>query len=770
MEYQINKAAVIGAGVMGSGIVAVLANAGIPVCMLDIVPPILTEEDKKAGLTETSKSFRNKFAEAGLKRIADPRRGALYAPELAGLITTGNTTDHLDLLQDCDWIIEVVLENLQVKRELFKTIAPYINDQAIVSSNTSGVSITAIAAEMPEHFRRRFLGTHFFNPPQIMRLFELIPGADTDPALFEFMKDFGRKRLGKGVVPAKDTPNFIGNRIGVFAFASVFTAAHEAGYGVEVTDALTGTVLGRPGSATFRTIDMVGLDVLNSVCANLRANLPAEESGLFSFPPSLQSLFDSGYLGDKTGSGSYKTIRGDGAPQRFVWNGSEYIPASPPVIQILKDTEKLPFASRLWAIIESDTPEGCFVWRIVKEIMLYAADKVPEITADYQAIDQAMEWGYNWKQGPFALWDALGFQKLADRLIADGGRLPEWILKRLAAGTGFYPAAEENEFQILHTCADADLLELGDGVLALDMHPKGAAINLVLMDAIEQAVDITTKRTDVKGLVLFSSGKNFLSGADLFSVLTYIRSEDWDQLDSFVNRFHETALRLKYSAKPVVAAVHGMALGGGAEFAMHCSRVVAHSDSRFGLVESGVGVLPSGGGSKEMLYRWCKDLESVRGTDVYPFLAKAWDQIAGAVISKHAYQARNMKYLRENDRIVMDIDSLLAEAKTEVLRMDSDGFQRAFPQTIKVTGKSGYGHLSNIIEARFQGNYISEYDAFILRETARVLIGGDAPQNTQLSEGQLLELEKQGFIRLCRQPKTAERIEYMLQKGKALHN
>lgn len=769
--YPICKAAVIGAGVMGAGIAAVIANAGIPVCLLDIVPPTLTDEDKKAGLNENSPVFLNKFALAGLKRIVDVRRGALFTPELATLITVGNLEHDLHLLRDCDWVVEVVPEDLQIKKNLLKKIIPWCKNTAIVSTNTSGVSVTAISAEMPPDLQYRFLGTHFFNPPRQMRLFELIPGRNTDPAITEFMTGFGKERLGKGVVRAKDTPNFIGNRIGVFAFVSVLQAAEEFGFDIETADALTGPVLGRPKSATYRTIDMVGIDVLAHVCDNLRGTLPAEEAAIFSLTPPLRTLLDCKYLGDKSGGGSYKTLQEGDVTQKLIWDKKTYLPLRKPKISVLEQTKKLPFAQRLWAVIDSRTREGDFVWRIVKELLLYSASRVPEIADDHAAIDRAMEWGYNWQMGPFALWNKLGFEKVAQRLTSEGTVLPAWVQKRLEAGLSFYPAAQTAASKpTLLSNAVSDLVDMGDGVLCLQMHPKGCAIGMDLMASIHAAMDVLEQQPEWEGLVLASTGKNFLNGADLYTFVTDINEQAWNRISSIVDRFHATSLRLKYAKKPVVAAVHGMALGGGLEFAMHCSRVVAHCEVNLGLVEFNVGVLPAGGGCKELLYRYMSQLEGIPGADPTPAVIQAWRQIATAQVSKNALEAVKLCYLRPVDRIVMDIDSLVGEAKREVLHLSASGFRQVAPKPITVTGATGYGCLSVLMDGMKQGNFISAYDEVIGREVATVFTGGDAPYGTVLTEDQLMTLEARGFLNLIRQEKTLARIEGMLQTGKPLRN
>jgi len=772
-QHTISKAAVIGAGVMGADIAAVIANAGIPVCLLDIVPPQFTDEDKKAGLSESSPAYRNKFALSGLRRISNPKRGSLFTPQLASLIQVGNLEDSLHLLQDCDWVVEVVLEDLQVKRDLLKKIAPYCKDTAFISSNTSGVSITAIAAEMPDDFRRRFLGTHFFNPPRQMRLFELIPGADTDPNIVKAMANFGKRRLGKGVVTAKDTPNFIGNRIGVYAFASVYRATEEFGFDIETVDQLTGTVLGRPKSATFRTIDMVGIDVLHHVCANLQKNLPAGETKILVFPSFLQDLYEKKYWGDKTGGGCYKTIIRDGITQKLVWNDIDYVPVCKPHIPLLEETRQLPFDQRLWTIIDSPTPEGKFVWRVLKEILLYSASRVPEIADNYTVIDQAMEWGYNWQLGPYALWDKLGFVKVATRLATEGAVLPAWVQERLTAEIDFYPETAATP-TVTHPAIRMDdvanLIDLGDGVLCLNMHSRGSAITPALMDAIHAAIDEMEQNPVVKGLVLSSAGKNFLNGADLYTMSGYIRREEWDKIEELSAQFQATSLRLKYTKKPIVAAVHGMALGGGLEFAMHCPCVVAHCESNMGLVEANVGVLPAGGGTKELLYRWFSKLDGITEIDLFPVLRKVWELIATAQVSKNAMDAMAMCYLRPTDRIVMDIDILVEEAKGEVLRMNANGFRQAYPFPIRVTGTTGYGYLSSIIEMMLCGKFITIHDAVIAREIAYVLTGGDVPRDSMLNEELLLLLEKRGITRLCHQEKTMTRMEGMLKTGKPLRN
>lgn len=783
-EFAIKKAAVIGAGTMGAGIAALIAGAGIPVCLLDIVPPALTEEDKAKNVDPTSRAFRNRFAQTGKDRVCDPKRGSLYLPEQAAMIQVGNIEDDLDLLRDCDWVVEVIVENLQAKKDLIQKVLQYLAPNAFLTSNTSGVSITAIAEDLPLETRKRFMGTHFFNPPRYMHLLELIPGADTCPERLAFMKGFGERVLGKGIVVAKDTPNFIGNRIGVQKSVTTIQMMEKYGFDFEMVDYLTGPVIGRPKTASFGTTDLVGLDILYHVAGNVREKLLEEnnpqEANLFRFPDFVHEMYQNKQLGNKTKGGFYKKITTlEGKKATLVWNleKKEYVPKRKISIPVVEEALKCHNTKeKLLHLLADDSEVGRFTWDTTKSMLLYSASKVPEIADDYTDIDKAMRWGYNWEFGPFETWDLLGVEDTVRRMQADGDQVPQWVLDRLAAGkktfynhdpmdkrlSKYYPVIEEWD--------DSALLDMGGGVLCLEIRTKGNAINDGFKEQTIRAVDLLEGTPEYRAMILANSAANFLTGADLTRFLARSESGDFEALKDSPRTFHKVSMRLKYSKKPIIAAVAGKALGGGLEFALHCSRVVAHAEANLGLVETGVGIIPGGGGVKEYLYRCMERVEGFPFPDLNPVAKKVWETIMNAKVSRNAFDAKKMYYLRESDRIVMNRDLLLDAAKEEALRMCDDGFRQAVPRPVKVTGESGRASLEYAIANMRKGGFLSEYDQKVANTLAWVVTGGDVPKGSMLSEAQMLNLEVEGVAQLVVTEQARERVRSILTTGKPLRN
>lgn len=785
--FSIKKAAVIGAGTMGAGIAGVIVGAGIPVCLLDIVPPSLSAEDQAKGVDPNSKEFRNRSAQAGKDRICDPKRGVIYDPIQAAMIQVGNLEDDLSMLEDCDWVIEVVLEDLKVKQDLLEKIKSHLKPDAFISSNTSGVSITEIASLLPLEMRRRFLGTHFFNPPRFMHLLELIPGVDTCPERMKFMEDFGARVLGKGVVIARDTPNFIGNRIGVHKSVQTIQLMLKYGFDIETVDYLTGPVIGRPKSASFGTTDLVGLDILYHVAGNVREKLLASEkpedlaeADLFRFPDFIHEMYRAGQLGNKTRGGFYKkVVTPEGKKQSLVWDfdKKEYVAKKGVHMDIVEEAAKgRNTREKMLKLIYDESPAGRFTWESTKSCLLYAAAKAPEIAESYTDIDKAMRWGYNWELGPFEIWDMIGVERSVQKMREDGDVIPAWVEERLSRGKAsfyghdpldkslshLYPAIRDN--------GDSALLDMGDGVLCLEIKTKGNAINDAFKSQVLDAMDLLENTPGYRGMVLANAGKNFLTGADLVNFLKNSESGNFDALRASPGAFHKVSMRLKYAKKPVVAAVAGKALGGGLEFALHCSRIVAHAEANMGLVEVGVGIIPGGGGCKEYLYRCMEKVAPFNFPDLNPVSAKVWKTIATAQVSKNAFDARRMCFLRDSDRIVMNRDLLLDAAKEEVLRMCNDGFRQAVPQPVKVAGLSGRASIEYTISTMRKGNRISDYDAEVLTVLARVVTGGDVPKGTMLTEQELLDLEVAGVGELVVTDKARERVRSILTTGKMLKN
>lgn len=780
-RFGIRNVAIIGAGTMGAGIAAYIAGAGMRVWLLDSVPQTLTEAETAKGLTLASPEVRNRNALFGKVRVCDPKTGVLFAPEQAELITVGNTEDDLECLSRCDWIIEAIFENLEAKKKLLKQIAPYCKPEAFITSNTSGISITKIVEDMPLEFRKRFMGTHFFNPPRYMSLFELIPGTDTCPKRLEWMRDFAVHRLGKGVVMAKDTPNFIANRIGVYNSVSVVKNMLKYGLSFEEVDQLTGPVIGKPRSASFKTSDMVGMDISKAVMETLNQNLTdPEERDYFQLAEFQKEMIANGQLGNKTGGGYYKKIKTpEGKWETQVWNmeTKTYEPLTNKKIEIVqKAMQEKTLKGKLCKLLYDDSPGGKFAWDLLKGVMLYSAEKIPEIADDYRDIDNAMKWGYNWECGPFEIWDLIGVEKAAAKMQAEGETIPAWVQKKLDAGNPkFYevdPTVKtfDTIYPVVRDHGTTALLDMGDGVLLFEAKTRGNAISSELKLQMLDAIDFLETSPQYKGMVVANSTKNFLNGADLVEFLGKLERQDYGIIAEGIDEFHAVSMRIKYANKPIVAAVRGNALGGGLEFAMHCHRVVAATESTVGLVEVGVGIVPGGGGIKEFLVRNMQKLEGLTFPDMTPVITRVFGNISGAMVSKNAFHARALGYLRETDRIVMNPRLVAEEAKKEVLRMYDDGFRCAIEKPVMVTGTSGLAVLASNIKTMREGGFISDYDAVVFGELAKVVTGGDVPKGTLLSENDLNELEKQAVLTLVKNQETVDRVRHMVTKGKPLRN
>ena len=681
-------------------------------------------------------------------------------------------------------MVEVIIEDLDAKRALVERIRDYLKPTAFLTSNTSGVSITAIARDLPEELRKRFLGTHFFNPPRYMHLLELIPGADTCPDRMAFMADFGSRILGKGVVVAKDTPNFIGNRIGVQKSVQTIQLMQKYGFDFEMVDYLTGPVIGRPKTASFGTTDLVGLDILYHVAGNVREKLLDEgrqaEADLFQFPPFLHEMYRAGRLGNKTGGGFYQKVKTpDGKKQTLVWSLDQgaYVPKRKMSIPVVEEALRCGNTKeKLLRLLADEGEVGRFTWDATKSMLLYSAEKVPEIAEDYRDIDKAMRWGYNWEFGPFETWDLIGVEAAVARMQSDGDKVPQWVLDRLASGrTTFYERDPLDKrlsarYPVVRDSGDSALLDLGDGVLCLEIKTKGNAINDAFKQQVLQAMDLLEGDDGWRGMVLANSAANFLTGADLTVFLDRSERGDFEPLKNSPRTFHQVSMRLKYAKKPVIAAVAGKALGGGLEFALHCSRVVAHAEANLGLVETGVGIIPGGGGVKEYLYRCMERLEGFPFPDLNPVAKRVWETIMQGRVSRNAFDARKMHFLRDTDRIVMDRDLLLDTAKEEVLRMCADGFRQAVPRPVKVTGVSGRASLEYVISTMHKGGFLTDYDKRVADTLAWVVTGGDVPKGTLLTEAQLLDLEVEGVGRLVVTEQARERVRSILTTGRPLRN
>lgn len=809
MTYSINRAAVIGAGTMGAAIAAHLTNVGIPVVLLDAVPDKLTPDEEKRGLSLQHPAVRNRLVRAGLERCAKASPANFALPEFVERITTGNTTDDMQKLASADWIVEAIFENLDAKQQLMAKIEAVRKPNAIVSSNTSGLPIHKIAEGRSDDCKKHFLGTHFFNPPRYLKLLEIIPTADTSPSVVTFMQQFAERVLGKGVVIAKDTPNFIGNRI--FSLSNAFASNYilEHGYTVEEVDALTGPLIGYPKTATFRLLDLVGLDIAASVGGNLYDLIPNDESRELLRNEKAKALRDEmmkrNWLGNKTGQGFYKEMRGEGGKREF-WaldlNTFEYRPSSKPrfeSVEKAKDVE--PLGARLKILLNSNDRAGKFLWDNLSFTMAYAARRVPEIADEFYQIDNAMRWGFSQQMGPFEIWDALGVAETVKRMEADGTQVAPWVKEMLASGhptfyqyengraLGYYDlkskayqplprdpnmislAALKGSHKQLKTNDSASLFDLGDGVLGLEFHTKTLnAIDPYILEMMQSALDELEKPEWV-GLVIGNEGEAFCAGANVFTVAMAAQQQMYDQLEQGVAQFQNLLMRIRYNPKPVVAAPAGMALGGGAEIVMAAARVVAHLETYMGLVEVGVGLVPSGGGVKEMLRRNLAPMKTTPQANAQVFVAKVFQTISQAKVSTSAHEALSMGFLSDSDRIITNRDHLLGEAKREVLKMVEDGYRPPIPsKNVYALGRDGLAALKIAIFAMRGGNYISDYDTVIGKHLANVVAGGDLSLGQWVSEQYILDLEREAFVELCKQPKTQERIWSFLQTGKAVRN
>ncbi len=810
MRREIRKAAVLGAGVMGSRIAALLAGVDIYVYLLDIVPADLDAGDLKKKLTKDSPEFRNKLATMGIQETIGTSPPAMFVPDDAKLITPGNFEDHLSWLADADWVVEVVAEDLQIKKSLLSKVEPHLKPDAILSTNTSGISIDRIAEELPESVKARFLGTHFFNPPRHMKLLEIIPGAQTDREIISFMAGFCENRLGKSVVFAKDTPNFIANRVGAQAMIAVMHALVDDGYTIEEADAITGPPMGRPRSASFRTSDMVGLDTMVKVAQNVADNIESDaEKKMFAVPEFVKQMVKKGLLGDKTRQGFYKKVLGPEGSQIHAldYNTMDYVPQRKPSLPVLAQvaTEPDP-AKRIETVAYSDDRAGAFAWKALKSMLLYCAAKIPEIADDILSVDRAMRWGYNWELGPFETWDAVGLRKSIERMEKEGETIPDNIKRMLSAGHDrfyekrngkvyFYdftkadyveieekpqiiilPSLKERA-KVVKSNAGASLIDMGDGVACLEFHSQNNSIGPDVIQMMEDSV--AEVEENFEGLVIGNQGVNFCVGADLRQVYPAAAEKRWDELERAVNSFQQACMRVKYSERPVVAAPSRMALGGGCEVVMAAGAVRASAEAYIGLVEMGVGLIPSGGGAKEMLLRatdWVpKEVPSaVPGggkPDLLPYVAKVFETIAMAKVSTCAREAQELGYITRHDTVTMNPDHLLHDAKQVVLNMAREGYRKPRARNeIRVTGRSGRGLLELLVYLLKEGLYISEHDAVIVLKLARVLTGGDVDQNTLVTEQYLLDLEREAFMSLAGEPKSQDRMKHMMETNKPLRN
>ncbi|WP_096156724.1 MULTISPECIES: 3-hydroxyacyl-CoA dehydrogenase/enoyl-CoA hydratase family protein [Bacillus] len=794
MKRRINKAAVIGSGVMGSGIAAVLANVGIPTLLLDIVPNKLTPEEEQKGLSLQDKSVRNRITNTSLQKLLKQKPAPLTTKSNLQLIEAGNLEDDLSKLKDCDWVIEVIVENLEIKKQLFEKVDQHRKPGSIISSNTSGISIEAMAEGRSGDFQKHFLGTHFFNPPRYLKLLEVIPTAKTDNEVVQFMKVFGEDVLGKGIVFAKDTPNFIANRIGTYGLLVTVKEMLEGGYSVGEVDSITGPAIGRPKSATFRTLDVVGLDTFIHVANNVFEKVEGAEKEVFRVDDFMLKMRDNGWLGSKSGQGFY--LKQGKEILELNYETLEYEPRKKLKTAATEASKQAKgFSNKMKALVYEDDRASNLLWKILAPVLSYSADLLGEIADDIVAIDQAMKWGFGWEHGPFETWDAIGIEESVLKMKEDGIKVPAWVDEFLANGNrsfykkdngtvsfydnGEYKLLEQNkkvihlkslkeQNRVIKKNSGASLIDIGDDVALLEFTSPNNAIGLDILQMVGQALEEVDK--NYKGLVIGNQGKNFCVGANLAMILMEAQDDNYFEIDMVVRHFQNAMQKIKYSNKPVVAATFGMTLGGGTEISLPTSSIQASSETYMGLVEVGVGLIPGGGGNKELYLKHLNSMPEGLDYDLQKVANKVFETIATAKVSTSAAEARDLHFLSSNDGISMNGDHLIHDAKQSVLRLHEVGYNPPVRKKVPVTGETGYATLMLGAHNMHYSGYISEHDLKIASKLANVIAGGKVPYGTLVDEQYLLDIEREAFLSLVGEFKSQQRMQHMLVKGKPLRN
>jgi 3-hydroxyacyl-CoA dehydrogenase len=801
MNRNIRKVAVLGSGVMGSRIACHFANIGCEVLLLDIQPKELIEKELKAGLTMDSPQFKNRIVNESLEFAVKSNPSPIYRKSFASRIKTGNFTDDMAQISIADWIIEVVVERLDVKKTVFDQVEKFRKAGTIISSNTSGIPIHLMLDGRSDDFKTHFCGTHFFNPPRYLQLLEIIPTPATNPEIVDFLMDFGSRMLGKKTVLCKDTPAFIANRVGVYSIMALFHAVKDMGFTVEEVDKLTGPILGRPKSATFRTCDVVGLDTLVHVANGLKANCPDdEEKDLFDLPDYVSKMVENGWLGSKSKQGFYKKVtNAEGISEILSLDLTtlEYRVASKvkfPTLDMARPIDDLKQRTKI--LFMGMDKAGEFYRKLFGGLFAYVSNRIPEISDELYKIDDAIKAGFGWELGPFETWDILGFDQGLKLLEQSGKKPAAWILEMKSKGaTSFYQHSKGQKsyfdipsgtykiipgtenLVILDTLrtentvwknSDATLVDLGDGILNLEFHTKMNTIGGGVIEGINKAIDFAEK--DQKGLVISNTGQNFSAGANVGMIFMMAAEQDYDELNFAVKVFQDTMMRVRYSNIPVIVAPHNMALGGGCELSMHSDKVVAHAELYMGLVEFGVGLIPGGGGSKEFAKRLSDEMRE--GDIKINRLREKFLTIGQAKVSTSAYEAFDLGYLREGiDEVVVSRDHQLLRAKQACLEMANKGYiAPKREKNITVLGQEGLGIVYVGASSMVSGNYMSAHDQVISEKLGFVLCGGDLSANTIVSEQYLLDLERKKFVELCQERKTLERLESLVKNGKILRN
>lgn len=797
---RINKVAVIGSGIMGSRIACHFANIGVEVLLLDIVPKELTEKESAKGLTLDSPIVRNRIVNDALNNSLKSKPSPIYSKTFANRIKTGNLEDDLPRIADCDWIIEAVVERLDIKQIVFEQIEKYRKEGTLITTNTSGIPVESMLAGRSEDFQAHFCGSHFFNPPRYLKLLEIIPSSKTKQEVIEFLMHYGDLHLGKDMVLCKDTPAFIANRIGVANIMSLFHLVEEMGLSVEEVDKLSGPVMGRPKSATFRTCDLVGLDTLIHVANGVRENCPNDEQNdTFKLPAFIQQMADNNWLGDKTKQGFYKKSKDK--------NGKRVIEALDLNSMEYKAKQKVKFATltqakqvedlkdRLKVLVEGKDKAGEFYRKSFYSAFAYVSHRIPEISDEVYKIDRAMRAGFGWEMGPFEMWDAIGVENTLVEMKKNGFQAADWVKEMIQNGqTSFYQNKEGashyyhissktatlvpglEDFIILDNIranktvwknSGTTLTDIGDGILNLEFHTKMNSIGGEVLQGIQKSIEIAEQNH--KGLVIANQGANFSVGANLAMIFMMAIEQDYDEIDFAVRAFQQTTQRIRYSSIPVVVAPHGMTLGGGCEISLHADKVQAAAETYMGLVEMGVGLIPGGGGSKEMAQRasnayFAGDIE-------LPTIKERYLNIGMAKVATSAQEAIDLGLMIEGrDSYSISSNRLISNAKRAALQLAENGYSMPTPQKIKALGKQGLGMFLVGAHSMQAAGYITEHEKLMSEKLAYVMCGGDLSAPTEVSEQYLLDLEREAFLSLCGERKTLERIEHMLKKGKPLRN
>jgi 3-hydroxyacyl-CoA dehydrogenase len=806
MAYEIKKAAVLGAGVMGATIAAHLTNGGIECDLLDIIPFELTDADKAQGLTEKSPAWRNRFAANGLAGVSKSKPAGFFTKKNAAMIRVGNFEDNLDWLAEADWIIEVVVENLKIKQELFAKVEKVVKPDCIVTTNTSGIPIKEIKANFGPKLKERFLGTHFFNPPRYMKLLEIIPGEETKPEVTAYMTRFCEQVLGKGVVICKDVPNFIGNRIGSFDMSNATRIMVEKNLRIDELDAIISKALGRAGMGIFGTLDLVGLDTAYHVSSNLYAAVPDDEMREIFAPTELmKKMMELKWLGNKTKQGFYKRTKSpDGKKGKLVldYHTMEYVPSAKPKFPSVSDAKKKGDEG-VTATVKVMFNGADIAAEVTREYLcnnfIYAANRIPEISENIVGIDNAMKWGFNHQLGPFETWDAVGVREAVEVMKKLKKKIPKKIEEMLKKGyTSFYLTKEDGRYfydfdkkeyvkleanpriillselkernKVVRKNASATLIDIGDGVVCLEFHTKMNAVDDGLIEMIHESCTIVEK--DFIGMVVGNHGTNFSAGANIFKVLIGIQRGDWDLIEKSIADFQNANMRMKYLAKPVVSAPAGLALGGGCEIAMHAAKCQPCGETYIGLVEVGVGVIPAGGGCKELMVRMTEGLPDGvidAGMNLQQLYAKAFENIATAKVSTSAVEGMELGYIRKTENISLGRDQQLWDAKQVVLGL-AKFYKKPKPALIPVMGENFRGMAEAVLYNMRHGNFATDYDLHVARKVAHILSGGDCAEGTLVTEGEILALEREAFLSLLGEKRTLDRIMYLLNTGKPLRN